>query len=345
MEQLGGKLTDELKEQYAKSPNWKDGKFVNLVETRTAVDFLSLPKMLYKTIVKAKERTPEKKIDIRAFNDADFKNCGDTANIVWYGHSAVLINMNGTTILIDPMLGPDASPIAPFRTLRFTSDTLPLLEELPEIDLVLISHDHYDHLDMDSIKKLKGCADHFFVALGVKRHLVAWGIDENIITEFDWWDDNKFNDLNITFTPSRHFSGRGLTDKQTSMWGGWVLANDKERIYFSGDGGYGEHFKEVGEKLGPFDFGLIECGQYDDLWEDVHMTPEESVQAALDSKMKVAMPIHWGAFSLSHHPWKDPIRRFLKQAKDRSLKTCHSEPGAIFCCSNEQWPEWWENYD
>lgn len=345
MEQLGGKLTEEYKERYAQSPNWKGGQFVNLTDTKTDIDFLSVPEMVYKTIVKGKERMPENKIAVQEFLRDDFINCADASNIVWFGHSAVLINMDGTNILIDPMLGPDASPVAPFRTPRFTSDTLPFVEELPEIDLVLLSHDHYDHLDMDSIKRLKGRVKEFYVALGIKRHLIEWGIDENIITEFDWWDEKKHSDVSITFTPSRHFSGRGLTDKQTSLWGGWVLINDKERIYFSGDGGYGPHFKKVGEKLGPFDFGLIECGQWDDLWKDVHMTPEESVQAALDARVKKAMPIHWGAFSLSHHPWKDPILRFIEHAKKHSLTICHSAPGAIFCSSNEEWPRWWENYN
>lgn len=345
MDQFGGKLSDELIEEYSKSPNWKDGKFVNIIETNTDMDFYALPKVLYEKFFEAKERIPTNKIIVQNFDKEAFLAPSDNVKIIWYGHSAILINMSGHIILIDPMLGPDASPIAPFRTERFSDDIISFIDEMPDVDLVLLSHDHYDHLDMDSIIKLSKKAKQFFVGLGIKRHLMAWGVDESCVTEFDWWHDNKFHDINVTYTPSRHFSGRGLTDKQTTLWGGWVLDNNIEKIYFTGDGGYGEHFKEIGKKLGPFDFGLIECGQYDELWKEVHMTPEESVQAAIDANVKKAMPVHWGAFSLSIHPWKDPIRRFVKNAADKSLTICHSEPGGTFCCADNEWPEWWEKFE
>lgn len=344
MEQLGGKLTDELKQRYERSPNWKDGKFVNLIDTQTSLDLWSIPEAIYKMLQKTKERAPEETITVKPFAREDFETHQDSANMVWYGHSAVLINMNGTILFIDPMLGLDASPVAPFRTSRFTNDTLPLVDELPDIDVVLLTHDHYDHLDMDSIKKLKGKVKQYYVALGVKRHLVEWGVAADSITEFDWWDESTVNDITITFTPSRHFSGRWINDKESTLWGGWVLATNSERIYFSGDSGFGPHFKEIGEKLGPFDLGLMECGQYDDLWEDVHLTPEETVQAAIDAKVKRAMPIHWGAFSLSHHSWKDPIERYTKQAKQQELEICYFEPGEIFCRDNTNCSMWWEKY-
>lgn len=345
MKQFGGKLTEELIAEYATSPNWKDDKFVNLVETDTDINYTALPNELYERIFNSNGREPKDKIKIKPLDKEEFVQPADTAKIIWYGHSAVLINMNGTIILIDPMLGPDASPTAPFKTLRFSEDTLPLADELPDIDLVLLSHDHYDHLDMDSIIKLKDKTKHFYVALGIKRHLAEWGIDENTVTEFDWWDNHEYGDVTFTFTPSRHFSGRSLTDKQTTLWGGWVISTKEERIYFSGDGSYGQHFKEIGEKLGPFNFGLVECGQYDELWPEAHMTPEESVQAAIEAKIQVAMPVHWGAFSLSGHPWKDPIERFTMHAKDKSLTVCHSAPGDTFCCADSEWPQWWEEYD
>lgn len=343
MDQFGGKLTDELKKRYAQSPNWKDDRFENLIETDTDMNFQALPKVLYKKLFEAKGRIPNEKISLKNFDKETFLEPSDNAKIIWYGHSAILINISDTIVLIDPMLGPDASPIAPFNTERFSEHVIDVIDDLPKVDLVLISHDHYDHLDMESIIKLKDKAKHFYIALGMGRHLVSWGVDKSIIKEFDWWDTNTFKDISVTFTPSRHFSGRSLTDKQTTLWGGWVLDNKKEKIYFTGDGGFGAHFKEIGEKYGPFDFGLIECGQYDELWKDVHMTPEESVQAAIDAKVKKAMPVHWGAFSLSIHPWKDPIDRFLKSAADKSLTICHSEPGGTFCCQDDKWPKWWEN--
>ena len=195
----------------------------------------------------------------------------------------MLMRVNNKTILIDPMLGPDAAPIAPFKSKRFSESTLSLIDQFPEIDLLLLSHDHYDHLDLASIKKLKPKVKQYYVALGCGRHLEHWGIDPVQIREFDWWDNASFEAINITFTPSRHFSGRGLRDRFKSLWGGWVFKTETESIYFSGDGGYGKHFKEVGEKLGPFDFGIMECGQYNEQWHQIHMYPEEAIQAAIDA--------------------------------------------------------------
>lgn len=345
MDQFGGRLTDELIERYSQSPNWKDGKFVNIEETDTELDFTALPKTLYERFFKADGRIPTDKISIKKLDKEKFAAPAVSAKVVWYGHSAIIINLSGKIILIDPMLGPDASPSAPFRTVRFTEDTLPLVEELPDVDIVLISHDHYDHLDMDTIEKLSGKAKQFCVALGVKRHLTEWGIDEDKVDEFDWWQEGTYDGIKIIFTPSRHFSGRGLTDKQTTLWGGWILDSSKEKIYFTGDSGYGKHFKEVGEKYGPFDLGLVECGQYDELWVEAHMTPEESVKATVDAKIKKAMPVHWGAFSLSQHPWKDPIEKFIMYAEGHPLEVCYSEPGATYCYTEDKCCKWWEDYE
>ena len=171
------------------------------------------------------------------------------------------MRMNEQTLLIDPMLGGNTTPIAPIANKRFSENTLQLIDGFPEIDLLLLTHDHYDHLDFDSIQKLKHKTQKYFVALGIKRHLVRWGVAPDLITEFDWWDNQSFENINITFTPTRHFSGRGLTDRNKSLWGGWAFENKNENIWFSGDGGYGQHFKEVGKRLGPFDFGFMECGQ------------------------------------------------------------------------------------
>ncbi len=189
-----------------------------------------------------------------------------------------------------------------------------MISDFPEIDVVLLTHDHYDHLDFASFQKLKPKVKQYFVALGLGRHLMDWGIDKNDITEFDWWENKLFANINITFTPSRHFSGRGLRDRFKSLWGGWTLKTENENIYFSGDGGFGNHFKEVGEKLGPFDFGFMECGQYNELWHLMHMYPEESVHAGMEAKVKMIMPVHWGAFSLAMHAWSDPVDRFVDEA-------------------------------
>jgi L-ascorbate metabolism protein UlaG (beta-lactamase superfamily) len=185
----------------------------------------------------------------------------------------------------------------------------------------------------------------YYVALGTARHLIDWGVDEDKITEFDWWDNDSFADISITFTPSRHFSGRGLTDRAKSLWGGWVFKTNTESIYWSGDGGYGDHFKEVGSRLGPFDFGMMECGQYNENWHQIHMYPEEAVQAALYAGVKKAMPVHWAGFALAQHHWKDPIERFTAEAKLEGLEILTPRIGEQFSYTAQDKGRWWESLD
>lgn len=342
--QFGGKLTSELEEKYSQSPNWQEGKFMNLEETTMNVNLLSLPKLLYKQFFETKGRQPKSPIPVEPFEKEVFLADSDRAKFIWYGHSVVLMRINGKTLLIDPMLGPDAAPIAPFKSKRFSDNTLSLIEQFPDIDLVLLTHDHYDHLDLASMELLIPKVKEFYVALGCKRHLTKWGVNEKLIKEFDWWDNTNFEGIEITFTPTRHFSGRGLTDRAKSLWGGWVFKTEKENIYFSGDGGYGEHFKEVGEKLGPFDFGLMECGQYNENWHQIHMYPEEAIQAALDAKVTKVMAVHWAGFTLAQHSWKEPIERFTQEAQEQNLSYMTPKIGEGFDYSNEIKDLWWENY-
>jgi L-ascorbate metabolism protein UlaG (beta-lactamase superfamily) len=342
--QFGGKIDQNLLNDFSKSPYWKNGKFENLVETKMDISFATLPKLLYKQFFKTDNRIPQNKIPVANFDKASFLADAPEAKMIWYGHSVVLLRLNGKTILIDPMFGEDASPIAPFPTKRFSENTLAIIDALPEIDLVLLTHDHYDHLDYDSLLKLKAKTKEYFVALGVKRHLVSWGIDPNAVKEFDWWEKQEYNNIAITFTPTRHFSGRGLKDRAKSLWGGWVLKTSNENIWFSGDGGYGDHFKTIAEKLGPFDFAFMECGQYNENWHAIHMYPEESVQAALDGKVAIAMPVHWGGFSLAHHTWKEPVERFVAEAQKRELQVFIPHLGEMFSIINEKYVFWWEHF-
>ena len=345
MKQFGGRVTKRLIERYSQSPNWKNDKFMNLVETTLQIHFHKVPKLLYKQLCKGKGRVPRAPIPVIPFPQSEFVSSSKPAKLVWYGHSAVLMRMANTTILIDPMFGSDAAPTAPFSVRRFSKHTLNILDEVPPIDLVLLTHDHYDHLDLASIKKLRQKTGHFFVALGVARHLINWGIDPSKITEFDWWNTHLFGNLSITFTPTRHFSGRGLTDRAKSLWGGWVLKTEKESIYFSGDSGYGPHFKEVGKKLGPFDFGLMECGQYNENWHQIHMFPEESVQAALDAKVAKAMPVHWGGFALAQHSWKEPVQRFVREAAIKRLQILTPRVGELVTLADKTSISWWNSVD
>ena len=343
--QFGGSVTPALLKLYEQSDNWKDGRFQNFENTPVAGNIKDLPGIIYKQLTLTKGRVPVHELPIIPFDEKAFLSKSNLCRIIWYGHSVVLMRIENRTILIDPMLGPNTTPIAPFPTRRFSKNTLDLINKFPEIDLMLLSHDHYDHLDLASILQLRNKTRNYFVALGIKRHLVKWGVDEDLITEFDWRDIQKFDSLKITFTPTRHFSGRGLRDRFKSLWGGWIIDSRNEKIWFSGDGGYGDHFKQIGRKEGPFDFAFMECGQYNDDWRPLHLFPEEAVQAAIDAGVKKAMPVHWGAFPLSYqHTWKEPPTVFAERAKEENLDFTFPLLGQIFDISTETREMWWQDF-
>jgi len=339
--QFGGRPTKELIKQYEQSPHWKNGSFQNFDQTTLTPDILEIPGIIYKQLLH-KGGEPDQVLPVLPFDKKEFLANSANSKFIWYGHSAILMRMNNKTIFIDPMLGPDTTPIAPIANKRFSENTLDLIDDFPEIDLMLITHDHYDHLDYASIQKLKTKTKQYFVAMGVKRHLVSWGVAAELITEFDWWNSELFNDIQITFTPTRHFSGRGLTDRLKTLWGGWAFKMKNENIWFSGDGGYGEHFKEIGKSLGPFDFAFMECGQYNDAWRPVHLFPDESVQAAIDANAKKIMPVHWAGFNLSfQHTWSEPGEEFVKFAKEKNRDYVLPRIGELFDFDFEDVSEWW----
>jgi L-ascorbate metabolism protein UlaG (beta-lactamase superfamily) len=339
--QFGGKVSKELENQYEQSENWRDGKFQNLEKTDMDISLGKIPGVIYKQLTKEGQK-PKANLPIIPFDEPAFLAPSDKAKFIWYAHSVVLMRMNEKTILIDPMLGANTTPIAPFPNKRFSENSLALIDSFPEIDLILLTHDHYDHLDFDSIQKLKHKCKKYYVALGLKRHLIRWGVDGDLITEFDWFNDQVFEGIRITFTPTRHFSGRGLSDRAKCLWGGWVFKTEEENIWFSGDGGYGDHFKEIGDQFGPFDFAFMECGQYNDDWRPIHMFPDESVQAALDAKVMKGMPVHWGGFSLSYqHTWAEPAEDFVKFSKEKSFDYLLPEIGQLFSYTDIIQEQWW----
>lgn len=261
----------------------------------------------------------------------------------WFGHSAVLLEIEGVTLFLDPMLGRVASPF-PFIGGKRYSRQLPIeLADLPPIDAVLLSHDHYDHLDYGTIRQLQQKASMFIVPLGVGAHLKRWGISGERIREFDWWDEISFAGLTLTSAPARHFSGRSLLDRNTTLWCSWIIQGGHAKIFFSGDSGYGPHFAAIGQKYGPFDLTLMECGQYDPRWADIHMMPEQTVQAQIDLQGKLMIPIHWGAFTLAMHDWTDPVERVLRAAKQHGLRLATPRIGEPVHVGAKTYPSspWW----
>lgn len=240
--------------------------------------------------------------------------------LTWFGHSSYLIQTSGLNILVDPVFSSRVSFTSYLGPRAYAFSTDISLQDLPPVDIVILTHDHYDHLDYRTIRQLRNSVKAFYVPLGVGAHLAYWGVPENRITELDWWDSADLpRDLKLTAAPARHFSGRSFTRNKT-LWASYVLETGDSRLYLGGDSGYDAHFAEIGEKYGPFDLTILENGQYNPQWPFIHMMPEETVQACIDLKGKALLPVHWGRFSLALHAWDDPVIRLVKKAKDLNVK-------------------------
>lgn len=309
-------------EDYKSSPNFnvRKGTFVNrrpdLIATmrKRTMTFANILKQLLNASkdVYPKSLLPTIKPDFEAFQQP-----AEDLKVIWLGHSSVLLNLEGHTLLIDPVLAPHTGPLG-FMMKRFQAAVV-ALADLPPIDLILITHDHYDHLDMGTIKAFQKTNTRFIVPLGVSAHLMRWGIPADRIQELNWWQSTAFQGLEIIATPAQHFSGRHMVKQTRSLWVSWVIKTPRQRIYFSGDSGYDLHFKEIGKALGPFDLAFIESGQYSPLWPDMHLHPEESLQAFVDLNANRYFPIHWGMFRLSTHAWYEPIRLIWAEAQKRQI--------------------------
>jgi L-ascorbate metabolism protein UlaG (beta-lactamase superfamily) len=325
--QLGRNPEGQRLSRISKSENYQNEQFQNRVAT--PMDF-PFGKVMKETMKKGVDRTPNAPIETLPINlKAYAEDTTAKVSITWLGHSTVLLRINNKTILIDPVFSKRASFSNYFGPKKFDYTYDYSLENLPEIDLVLLSHDHYDHLDYAVIKALKNKVSQFIMPLGVGSHLEFWGVNALKIKELDWWESINIDGLEFTATPTRHFTGRGLQRFKT-FWCGWAIRSEQANIFYSGDSGYFDGFKEIGDKLGPFDLAFIECGQYSKYWSTIHLMPEESVQVALDVKSKVAIPIHWGKFKLSIHSWYEPPMRFLQRAKDLNQGVAIPQIGETF---------------
>lgn len=344
---VGGTQSEEKIRIFKKSGYYEDGKFINQIYTSMDMGIGKFMSILKDWIVGVPKQSPEKPLPVLAVDSLTIASKNDSlVRVTWFGHSAFLLEIAGKNILLDPMLSDYCGPHRWLGPSRFSNGIPIAIEKLPQIDAIIYSHDHYDHLDYDSVSKLKDKVKKFYVPLGVGSHLETWGVKLDKIHELNWWDEIVFDDLQLVCAPARHFSGRGILDRNSTMWASWVIKSGNFTIYFSGDSGYGPHFKEIGEKYGPFDFAMLECGQYDKRWESIHMLPEQTAQAALDLNAKIAMPIHWGSFVLALHSWKDPVERLTKKAQELNVNVITPKIGEQFLLNETKIEDnnWWVNW-
>lgn len=294
-------LTDASRYQQGKFHNVQAFEQPGLLKTLAIAKRYFTEPALDKVPAKAipMQRLSRQQLDALPDNDVHF---------VKLGHSSVLLKVYGEYWLLDPVFSQRASPFSFLGPKRFHQTPISIAE-LPPIANVLISHNHYDHLDKASIKLLAAKTMQFLVPLGVETDLQKWGVAAEKIRRFDWWQELHTDKALIAFTPTQHFSGRGIGDGNTTLWGSWVIKTAAGSVYFSGDSGYFDGFKQIGNKYGPFDISFIETGAYDNDWAHIHMTPEQSVQAHLDVKGRVMVPVHNGTFDLAFHAWYEPLER------------------------------------
>lgn len=343
--QFGGKISKEQQKEFEKLEHYSDGKFLNAEPIDIKLDCHSITEMAKGVFKPAPNVKPDKNIEVEVFDISKIQeNLNQKARLTWLGHSSFLLEMDNKTILIDPVFSSYAAPHEWLGRKRFNDKMSFNVEDLKEVDAVIISHDHYDHLDYNTIKTIKEKIKNVIVPLGVGNHFKKWGIPSEKIQELDWWNETQLDGIKIACTPARHGSGRGLSDQSATLWSSWCFMGQNQKLFFSGDSGYGKHFKEIGDKYGPFDFAMIECGQYDDLWADIHMVPEESVQVGVDVKANYMMPIHWGAFLLANHDWRDPAERFIKKANELNVNYVTPKIGQSVLINSNEYPttKWWE---
>jgi L-ascorbate metabolism protein UlaG (beta-lactamase superfamily) len=330
-------------ERIENSPQYKDGSFQNIRKTRLLAEGVSYFSMFRKYFGKGVEgREPSKplpaiKTDLKKLPE-------DKPSLTWFGHSSYLLKIGGKKILADPVFSERPSPVQYAGSKSYPGTRIYAPADFPDLDVVVISHDHYDHLDYNSILELDKKTKLFCVPLGVGGHLEYWGIDPKKIREFDWWEgDTVSRGISLTCTPARHFSGRDFSRNKT-LWASFVLKTGGYTIFIGGDSGYDESFKAIGDKFGPFDLAMLECGQYDVQWPDIHMMPEETVQASLELQAKALLPVHWAKFTLALHPWKEPIQRAVKHAESLNVNITTPRIGeTIFLGEKLPVNRWWDD--
>ena len=329
-------------ERLQESPNYRDGEFRNIIFTPDLSEGHSMGSVMYDQIFKDRSRLKPKS-PIPSIK-TDLKNLDPEENVlVWFGHSSFFMHLDGKKILVDPVFSGNASPI-PGTMKAFEGTDRYTVDDLPEIDILLISHDHYDHLDYTTVRELKNKTHTVICGLGVGSHFERWGYTPDQIQEQDWNQTVLVDStLKIHTLTARHYSGRGFQRKNT-LWASYLLETPQLKIYVGGDSGYGPHFSEIGDTFGVIDLAILDNGQYNEAWREIHTHPEEVIQTATDLKAKRLFPVHSSKFPLAMHPWDEPLRRIKALAEQHSISLVTPIIGELVHLddSEQKFTAWWE---
>lgn len=338
-----GRLPDDLiQDRIQSSPQYRDGQFQNQSPTPDLTDGATYYSLSKEYILnRTKRRIPAAKIPSISTNLRAIT--GDA--LVWMGHSSYYLQVAGKKFLVDPVLSGGASPVR-FTTRSFIGTDIYSVNDIPDIDFLIITHDHWDHLDYRTVKALLPRCGRIITGLGTGAHLRRWGADSIRVFELDWNETLELGDaITLYSLPARHFSGRGLKRNQ-SLWLSFLLETPSGKVYIGGDSGYDEHFKTIGLIHGPIDLAILECGQYNRYWKHIHMMPEEVAQAAADLQARTLLPVHWSKFNLSLHAWDEPIQRVTAASERMSIPVIHPMIGQVVRWQEAQvYTKWWIGID
>lgn len=337
-----GKRPDaQRREAFNSLSNFKNGQFENLIHTPPFAEGTSMTKAMRDFLRTHPDTRPPMPVP---HMHTDLQALDRSENVlIWFGHSSYFLQVDGFRILIDPVFSGNASPI-PGSIKAFEGSNYYQAHHMPDIDLLLISHDHWDHLDYPTIQRLKPKVKQVVCGLGVAQHFEYWGWDKNIITEKNWFEEIVLNDhIRLTVTPARHFSGR-LFKRNVSLWVSYVLEVNKRRYFLGGDSGHGPHFAQIGKQFGSFDLAILECGQYNTSWPYIHSMPEEILTQVNDLGARHLMIVHHSKFKLAHHPWNEPLQRVSRYAAEAKLPMSTPMIGEKLALDLQKtdWVKWWE---
>lgn len=339
---FGKNPTGKRLERIQQSPQYKNGQFRNFSSTPQLTEGYTMPKVIWNFLFK-KPKYIKPKTAIPTV-PVDFSMIDRTKNVYyWLGHSSYLIALEGKTFLIDPVLTQNASPLYG-SNVAFAGTSFVHLQQLPDIDYLIISHDHYDHLDYTTIRTIKDKVKNVVCGLGVGSHFEYWGYSPTIIHELDWWEKMPISsNFSITATPARHFSGRTFFHRNNTLFCSYVLQSPTKTIFLGGDSGYDMHFKKIGDRFGPFDLAFIENGQYNAAWKYIHALPEDQAQIIQDINANVIVPVHHSKFALATHHWKEPLEKVVQYRTEEIIIQTPKIGECVYLEENKaNWENWWE---